>query len=162
VSPSLLATCALIGLSCGGTTTGSSSDAGLDVRVSRDAVAESSADGGACYMLSIPASWRACSSSAQCGVGITLVDFCGSQDAVGINRSSFAQFQRAENAMTHHCVFGACPAGPTTADDGTMSTFGGTPTVTCKGAVGGGEGVCTTSFAEAGTADAGARDAASG
>ena len=128
-----------------------SSDAGLDAPDGRDASVDACGHYSACcFALSVVPAWKTCSTSADCEVGLVQIACDGTDDAVGIARGSFAEFQSMESAIVNGC--GGCgrPPGPTTADDGTMSAYGATPTVTCKRATGVGDGTCTTTFLGAG------------
>lgn len=124
-----------------------------------DAPVDAPADAGACYALQTPESWRACASSADCEVGLTEVDHCGTERAVGFASASFAQFQQAETAMEHRCPQGSCAPGNTIADDGTTGAFASKPGVACALDADTGTGICTTSYDVSDAGGGGAPDA---
>jgi hypothetical protein len=87
---------------------------------------------------------RSCTSAADCFGGGHTTDCCGNSRFIGFNNAVKTQFQTLEAA----CVAGypacGCPAGPPTADDGSVLGFSRQPGVTCL------QGKCTTFVPECG------------
>jgi len=65
---------------------------------------------------------RTCSFSDDCILVLHQLDCCGSQQAVGIRASGMTAFARAEADCVMRFPGCGCPAGPTRADDGMMTT----------------------------------------